>query len=78
MKIIFLLVGFIFVGLTGQTVTVLYNRENPGEAQIDRGLANYWLTAALGFGGGLFTLLGLHSARRRRVRGFNGSKAIDS
>ena len=55
---------------TGQIVSVLYNRENPGEAQIDRGRANYWLTFLLGFGGVLFILLGAFSARRR----FGGPK----
>jgi Protein of unknown function (DUF3592) len=50
---------------TGQTVNVLYNREDPNEAQIDRGLGNFWVTALLGFGGALFLTLGLHSARKR-------------
>src|SRR6266704_4436696 len=50
---------------TGQIVSVLYNRENPGEAQIDRGRANYWLSFLLGFAGALFILLGAFSARRR-------------
>ena len=50
---------------TGQKVNVLYNRENPLEAQIDRGRANYWLSILLGSIGGLFTLLGLFSSRKR-------------
>jgi Protein of unknown function (DUF3592) len=50
----------------GQTVNVLYNRENPLEAQIDRGRANYWLSILLGFAGVMFTLLGLSSSRKRR------------
>ena len=50
----------------GQKVSVLYNRENPREAQIDRGRANYWLTFLLGLLGVLFTSLGFFSAGRRR------------
>jgi hypothetical protein len=46
-------------------VIVLYNPNDPHEAQIDRGLWNYWLTALLGIPGVLFVLCGLHSARRR-------------
>jgi uncharacterized protein DUF3592 len=51
---------------TGQAVNVLYNRENPLEAQIDRGRLNYWLSILLGFAGVLFTLLVLSSSRKRR------------
>jgi hypothetical protein len=50
---------------TGETVHVLYNRAAPNNAQIDRGLANYWLTALLGLLGGAFLFMGLHSARRQ-------------
>jgi len=50
----------------GQTVTVLYNRDNPLEAQIDRGRANYWLTIVLGSVGVLFTFLGFFSSRKSR------------
>jgi len=50
----------------GQKVSVLYNRENPREAQIDRGRANYWLALLLGLLGVLFTSLGFFSAGRRR------------
>jgi hypothetical protein len=53
---------------TGQRVNVLYNREDPNEAQIDRGLGNYWLTACFGSLGALFLLLALHSAKRRIAR----------
>jgi hypothetical protein len=49
---------------TGQVVTVLYNSENPLEAQIDRGRANYWLTILLGSLGVLFVCLGGFSSRR--------------
>jgi hypothetical protein len=51
----------------GQEVQVLYNREDPNQAQIDRGLVNYWLTALFGSMGSLFALMGLHSARKRRI-----------
>jgi hypothetical protein len=51
---------------TGQTVGVLYSRDNPAEAQIDRGRLNYWLSALLGFPGALFVVLGYFSAKRRR------------
>lgn len=50
---------------TGQTVYVLYNRAHPHRAQIDRGVANYWLTLLLGALGGAFLLMGLHSVRRQ-------------
>jgi len=49
----------------GQTVRVLYNREVPNDAQIDRGLLNHWLTALFGSMGALFLLMGLHSAQKR-------------
>ncbi len=51
---------------TGQTVGVLYNREDPREARIDLGRWNHWATVLLGFLGGSFTLLGLFSLRKRR------------
>ena len=51
----------------GQEVQVLYNRDDPNQAQIDRGLVNYWLTALFGAMGSLFVLMGLHSARKRRI-----------
>jgi hypothetical protein len=50
---------------SGQTVDILYNRENPTDAQIDRGPGNFWLTALLGFAGTLFLILGAYSARKR-------------
>jgi hypothetical protein len=50
---------------TGETVNVLYNREDPSKAQIDRRLLNYWLTALLGVLGALFLLMGLHSVRKQ-------------
>jgi hypothetical protein len=50
---------------TGETVNVLYSREDPNKAQIDRGPLNYWLTALLGVPGALFLLMGLHSMRNR-------------
>ena len=50
---------------TGQTVNVLYNPTDPREVQIDRGVANYWLSALFGGMGSLFLLMGLHSARKR-------------
>jgi Protein of unknown function (DUF3592) len=53
---------------SGQTVNVLYNRENPNEAQIDRGLGNFWVPALLGLGGALFLACGLYSARKRFQR----------
>jgi hypothetical protein len=49
---------------TGQRVGILYNRDNPGDAQIDRGPWIYWLTVLLGQLGALFTLLGVSSARK--------------
>lgn len=49
---------------TGQSVNVLYNRDTPAKAQIDRGLLNYWLTALLGIPGALFLLMGIHSTRK--------------
>ena len=49
----------------GQTVKVLYNPADPREAQIDRGVANYWLAALFGGMGFLFLVMGLHSARKR-------------
>jgi len=49
----------------GQRVIVLYNPNDPDEAQIDRGLWNYWLTALLGIPGVSFVLCGLYSVRRR-------------
>ncbi|HET9219286.1 MAG TPA: DUF3592 domain-containing protein, partial [Terriglobia bacterium] len=51
----------------GQEVHVLYNREDPNQAQIDRGLVNYWLTALFSAMGSLLVLMGLHSARKRRI-----------
>jgi hypothetical protein len=50
---------------TGETVHVLYDREDPKDAQIDRGLANYWLTALFVAFGGMFLLMGVNSARKR-------------
>jgi len=50
---------------TGEKVAVLYDRENPREAQIDRGRANYWLSILLGFFGLLFASLGVLSGKRR-------------
>jgi len=50
---------------TGDTVHVLYDREDPSKAQIDRGLLNYWLTVLLGSLGALFLLMGLHSVKKR-------------
>jgi hypothetical protein len=50
---------------TGQSVNVLYSREDPNKAQIDRGLLNYWLPALLGILGVLFLLMALHSARKQ-------------
>lgn len=58
---------------TGQTVHVLYNREDPNDAQIDRGLLNYWLTALFGSMGSLFLLMGVQSARKRSRREQNTS-----
>ena len=49
----------------GQHVLVLYNPNDPDEAQIDRGLWNYWFTALLGIPGALFVMCGLYSVRRR-------------
>jgi len=49
----------------GQTVGVLYNREDPGDARIDRGAWNHWLSILLGSFGALFTTLALLSARKR-------------
>jgi hypothetical protein len=50
---------------TGETVHVLYNREDPKEAQIDRGIANHWLTALFGVFGALFVLSGVYAARKQ-------------
>lgn len=50
----------------GDTVKVLYARENPSDARIDRGLVNYWLPVLFGVMGALFLLMGLHSARKYR------------
>jgi hypothetical protein len=50
---------------TGERVNVLYNPENPVEAQIDRGIGNYWVAVLLGFIGALFVMAGLYSVRKR-------------
>jgi hypothetical protein len=50
---------------TGQTVRVVYSRDNPKDARIDRGAWNYWLCILLGSLGGLFLLLGVSSGTRR-------------
>jgi Protein of unknown function (DUF3592) len=50
---------------TGQIVDVLYNREDPREAQIDRGLLNHWVWALLSLLGVMFLMFGFHVARRR-------------
>jgi hypothetical protein len=52
----------------GQKVSILYSRDNPGDAQIDRGRLNHWFTILLGSFGGLFTAFGLFGARRRLRR----------
>ena len=49
----------------GDTVPVLYNRKDPDQAQIDRGLLNFWVSALFGSMGVLFLLMGLYSARKR-------------
>ena len=49
----------------GQAVGVLYNRENPGDARIDRGAWNHWLSILLGSFAALFITLALLSARKR-------------
>jgi len=51
---------------TGESVGVLYNRENPGEARIDRGWANYLLTIVFGCLGALFTSGGIYAAAVRK------------
>jgi len=64
---------------TGQTVGVLYNRENPGEAQIDRGRMNYWLPFLFGSLGTLFTTAGVFTARkdlRRRRNALRFRKTV--
>jgi hypothetical protein len=61
---------------TGETVHVLFSRENPKEAQIDRGIANYWVTALFGGLGALFLLMGLHSARKRFRSNFVGRSEV--
>lgn len=53
----------------GQTVSVLYDREDPANARIDLGRANYWPAYLCYFLGGLFVLLAAFSARRRPLRG---------
>jgi hypothetical protein len=50
---------------TGQAVNVLYSREDPNKAQIDRGLLNYWLTILFGVLAGLFLFMGLRSAAKQ-------------
>jgi hypothetical protein len=62
---------------SGEDVSVLYNRDDPREVQIDRGRTNYWLTGLLGGLGGLFTLLGLISNRRRPSRSGLAYRSID-
>jgi len=49
----------------GDDVMILYNRNNPSDARIDRGVWNYWLSGICGSLGALFTLLGSWSSRRR-------------
>ena len=49
----------------GDIVNVLYNREDPNIAQIDRGFLNHWATALLGVPGVLFLVMGLHSVTKR-------------
>jgi len=49
----------------GQAVSVLYNPNNPTEAQMDRGRLNYWGTYLLGSLGALFILLAVVSAGKR-------------
>jgi len=49
----------------GDIVNVLYSREDPNIAQIDRGLLNHWPTALLGVPGVLFLVMGLHSVTKR-------------
>ena len=48
----------------GQTVSILYNREKPGDARIDRGPWNFWLTVLCGSFGAMFSFLALRSARK--------------
>ncbi len=48
----------------GQAVTILYNRDNPPDARVDRGRWNHWLSLLLGSLGALFTALGLRSLTR--------------
>jgi hypothetical protein len=50
----------------GQMVTILYKADDSAEAQIDRGLWNYWLSGVLGAAGSLFAMLGTFSGRKRR------------
>jgi hypothetical protein len=49
----------------GQNVNVLYDPEHPDKAGIDRGIWNYWLTAAFGIPGAVLLMCGVHQARRR-------------
>jgi hypothetical protein len=51
---------------TGENVAVLYNRENPGEAQIDRGRANHLLTIVFGCLGVLFASGAVYAAAVRK------------
>jgi hypothetical protein len=50
----------------GERVDVLFNRENPRDARIDRGRGNQWVAILVGSMGGLFLLMGFSSMKRRR------------
>ena len=49
----------------GDVVRVLYSPEDHNDAQIDRGMLNYWASVACGLSGSIFLVIGLHGVRKK-------------